>query len=64
MKYLVEQVVSTFISSDAQPEIFQGRGGFVKLGYFDKHFIGKSRKNAPQGKVLEFFLLDNLKTAF
>ena len=49
------------MTSDAQPEIFQGRGGFVKLGHFD---IEKSRKNAPQGKVLEFFLLDNLKTAF
>ena len=43
---------------------FQGRGGFVKLGHFDKHFIKKSRKKAPQGKILEFFLLDTLKTTF
>ena len=50
--------------SDAQPEIFQGRGGFVKLGHFDKHFIKKLRKKAPQGKILEFFLLDTLKTTF
>ena len=28
--------------ADAQPEIFQGRGGFVKLGHFHKFFI-KSR---------------------
>ena len=35
---------------------FQGRGGFVKLGHFDKHLIKKSRK--------KFFLLDTLKTAF
>ena len=39
----------------AQPEIFQGREGFVKLGHFDKHFIKKSRKKAPQEKILEFF---------
>ena len=48
----------------AQPEIFQGRWGFVKLGHFDKHFIKKSRKKAPQGKILEFFLLDTYKTTF
>ena len=41
----------------AQPGIFQGRGGFVKLGRFDKYFIKKSRKKAPQGKTLEFFSL-------
>ena len=25
--------------SGAQPEIFQGRGGFVELGHFDKLFV-------------------------
>ena len=44
----------------AQPAIFQGRGGFVKLGHFDKHLIKKSRKNAPRRKILEFFLLDKI----
>ena len=44
-----------YVMSGAQPEIFQSRGGFVKLGHFDKHFIKKSRKKAPQGKMLEFF---------
>ena len=48
----------------AQPEIFQGRGGFVKLGHLDKHFTKKSRKKAPQAKILEFFLLDTLKATF
>ena len=48
----------------AQPEISQGRGGFVKLEHFDKHFIKKSRKTAPQGKILEFSHLDTLKTRF
>ena len=36
----------------------------MKLGPFDKHFIKKSRKKAPPGKVLEFFVLDTLKTTF
>ena len=48
----------------AEPEIFLDRGGFVKLGHFDKHFIKKSRKKAPQAKILKFFLLDTLKTTF
>ena len=48
----------------AQPEIFEGRGGFVKLGHFDKDFIKKSRKKTPQGNILEFFLLYILKTTF
>ena len=26
-------------NTGSQPKIFQGRGGFVKLGHFDKHFI-------------------------
>ena len=47
----------------AQPETFQGSRGFVELGHFDKHFI-KSTKEAPQGNILEFFLLDTLKTIF
>ena len=48
-----------------QPEIFQGRGGFVKLGRFDKHFIQKSRKKVPQAKkIWSFFFLDTLKTTF
>ena len=51
-------------TAGAQPEIFQSRWGFVKLGHFDKHFIKKSRKKAPRGKILEFFLLDTLKSTF
>ena len=48
----------------AQPEIFQGRGGFVELGHFNKHFVKNTIKNAPQGKIMELFLLDTLKTTF
>ena len=47
-----------------QPEIFQGRGGFVKLRHFNKHFTKTSRKKSPKGKLLEFFLLDTFKTTF
>ena len=48
--------------SGAQPEIFQGRGGFVKLGHLDKPFVKNIRKK--DGKILEFFLLDTLTTTF
>ena len=48
----------------AQPEIFQGRGDFLKLGHFNKYFVKKSRKNVPQEKNLEFFLIDTLETTF
>ena len=52
------------IITGAQPELFQGRRGVVKLGHFDKHFVKNSRKNGPAGKISEFFLLDTLKTTF
>ena len=39
----------------AQPEIFQGRGDFVKLEHFDKYFVKISRIKSPEGKILEFF---------
>ena len=51
-------------TTGAQPDIFHGRGGFVKLERFDKHFIKKSRKNAPQENIFGVFLLDALKTVF
>ena len=50
--------------TSAQPEIFQGRGGFIKLGNFDKHFLINSRKKVPEGKYLGFFFLDTFKTIF
>ena len=37
----------------AQPEIFQGRGRFVKLGHSDKHFVKNSRKKGPAVKIFE-----------
>ena len=45
-----------------QPDIFQGRECFVKLRHFDKHFGKNTQKQA--GKILDFFLLDTLKTTF
>ena len=35
----------------------------MKLGHFDKRFV-KNTKNDPQGKILELFLIDTLKTTF
>ena len=49
------------MTSGVQPEIFHGKGGFVKLRHSDKYFVKNSRKNALLGKC---FLLDSLKTAF
>ena len=50
--------------SGAQPEILQGRAGFVELGHFDKLFVKNTQKKAPQVNILELFLLDTLKTTF
>ena len=33
-----------------QPELFQGRGSFVVLGHFDKHFFKNTQKKDPAGK--------------
>ena len=56
------QIVTSL--SGAQPEIFQGRGGFVELEHFDQCFVKNTRKKAAQEKNLELFLLDTLKTTF
>ena len=41
-KYIKEEtyfLVDMFVeNAGVQPDIFLGRGGFVKLGHFDKHF--------------------------
>ena len=36
-----------YIYAGAQPEIVEGRGGFLKLGHFDKHFLKTSRMKGP-----------------
>ena len=41
-------------STGSQSEIFQGRGGFVKLGHSDE-ISSKNPEKKPQGKVLRFF---------
>ena len=46
-----------FLPTGAQPEISQGRGGFMKLGHSDKHFVKNSRKKGPVGKNVEVFFL-------
>ena len=62
--HFIACVLFLSFSSGAQPEIFQGRGSFAKLGHFDKHFVKNSRKIGPAGKISEFFLPDTLKTTF
>ena len=42
-------------SAGAQPDFFQGRGGFVGLGHFYKHFVKNTRKKGPAGKNLGAF---------
>ena len=36
----------------------------MELGRFDKDFVKNTRKKVPQGKILELFLIDTLKTTF
>ena len=47
-----------------QPELFQGRGVFLKLADFDKHILKTQEKKASQGKTLENVPRDTLKTIF
>ena len=43
-------------NTGAQPEILQGRGGFIELDHFDKHFVKNKRKKRPRReKTLEYF---------
>ena len=53
-----------FPHAGAQPEIFQGRGGFVELGQFDKDLVKNTKKKAPQGNILKIYDLDTVKTTF
>ena len=45
------------LSTGAQPENFQGRGGFVELGHFDKLFIKNTGKKSPTWKNFGAFYL-------
>ena len=42
----------------------KGRGGFVELGHFDKHFVKNTRIKSSTGNISEFFLVDTPKTIF
>ena len=41
--------------ADTQSEIFQGRGVFMKLGHFHKHFANNTRKKKTQKEELWSF---------
>ena len=41
--------------ASAQPKHIKGRGGFMKLGNFDKCFVKYTRKKGLTGKNFVFF---------
>ena len=55
--------IAWVLQSGVQPEIFQGKGGFVEFGHFDKHFV-KNTRRVRREKFWNFFLLDTIKTTF
>ena len=48
------------IAAGGLPGNFQGRGGFLKWGHFDRHLTATQEWKAPQGKILEIFFVDTL----
>ena len=42
-------------NSGVQPEIFQGRGGSVELGHFNKYFVKKNKEKGSAGEHLGVF---------
>ena len=59
--YSYRQGTCFLVWSGAQPEIFQGMGGFVETGYFNKHFVENTGKKYPRKNILKIFLLDTVK---
>ena len=41
---LEQFLVVCYYQTGAQPEIFQGRGGLVEFGHFNKYFVKNARK--------------------
>ena len=39
--------LNTVIAAGGQPEVFQGREGFVEFGHFNKHSSKTQEKKAP-----------------
>ena len=56
--------MKTVIAAGVQPEVFQGSGGFLEFGHFNKHFVKNTRAEGPVGKTFAFSFLDTLKTTF
>ena len=49
----VGQVPKT--NTGTEQEFFQGRGGFMEFGHFNKHFVKNTRKEDLTGKTFVFF---------
>ena len=44
-----------YLQTGTQPEFFQGNGGFLESGHFDKNFAKNTRKKDPAGQNLGIF---------
>ena len=66
-KFKIESIWKRIMSECMYPiKNFQGRGCFVELGHFNKHFVKNTRKKDPTGQHfgVVFFLLHTLKATF
>ena len=63
-KYAENLQENTQGEAGSQLEIFQGRGGFLELGHFDKLLVKNTTEKSPQRKILELLLLDSFKSTF
>ena len=59
-----QQYIYIYIYTGAQSGFFRGRGGFLGWGHVGKCFMCDTKKEAPQGKNLAFFLHDAFKIVF
>ena len=51
----VQILYASIQQARAQPEIFQGREGLVRLRHFYKHFVKNTRKKCSAGEDLGVF---------
>ena len=42
------------LKAGTQPELFQGRGGFVELGHFDQLFVKNTKKGSAGKNFVAF----------
>ena len=52
---MISWTANVYMIRGAHPEIFQGSGGFMELGHFDKHFSKNTKLEIPAGKIFRAF---------